>query len=154
MQKIINKHAYFDYRILEEFEAGLVLHGQEVKSVRKGAVSMRGARAVIMGEDGGESLWLIGMHINPYEYARSEDYDPKRSRKLLISKKELNEIKGKLSQKGLTLVPLECYNKGDWIKIKLGLAKGKKEYEKREIVQKRETERLIQRSLKTNFRKE
>lgn len=154
MQKIINKFAYFDYRILSEFEAGLVLHGPEVKSVRKGAVSMKGARAVIMGEEGQESLWLIGMHINPYEYARSEDYDPKRSRKLLVSKRELNEIKGKLSQKGLTLVPLECYNKGDWIKVKLGLAKGKKEYEKRDIVKKRETDRLIQRSLKTSFRKE
>lgn len=145
----MNKHAYFDYEILEDYEAGLVLRGYEVKSLRKGAASLRGARAVFkQGKDGGDELWLVGMQINPYEFARNEEYDPLRSRKLLLSGSEITRIKGKLSTKGLTLVPLECYNKGDWIKVKIGLARGKKQFEKREIEKKRESDQMIQRSLK------
>jgi SsrA-binding protein len=149
VEKIVNKHAYFDYEILEDYEAGLVLRGYEVKSLRRGAASLRGARAVFKHlPGGGEELWLVGMQINPYEFARNEDYDPLRSRKILLSTTEMERIKSKLSTKGLTLVPLECYNKGDWIKVKIGLARGKKQYEKREIEKKRETDQMIQRSLK------
>lgn len=145
----MNKHAYFDYEILEQYEAGLVLRGYEVKSLRKGAASLRGARAVFKhGSEGGEELWLVGMQINPYEFARNEEYDPLRSRKMLLSVGEIERIKGKMSNSGLTLVPLECYNKGDWIKVKLGLARGKKQFEKREIKKKREVDQMIQRRLK------
>lgn len=149
MEKIVNKQAYFDYEVLEDYEGGLVLRGYEVKSLRKGAASLRGARVVFKkNSDGGDELWLIGMQINPYDFARNEEYDPLRSRKVLLSGSEIERIVGKMSTKGLTLVPLECYNKGDWIKVKIGLVRGKKQFEKREIEKKREVDQMIQRSLK------
>lgn len=142
--QIVNRRAYFDYDILEEFEAGIVLSGAETKSLKKGAASLAGSRVLV--KDG--AFWVVGMQINPYEFAASIDYDPLRSRKLLLNKQELLRLQAKLATKGLTIVPLECYNKGTWIKLKVALVRGKKQYEKREKEKKRDIEREIQTEIK------
>lgn len=145
--QVVNKRAYFDYEILEDFEAGIMLSGAEVKSLKKGAASLAGSR--ITFRDG--APYVIGMQINAYEFAHDENYDPLRSRKILLNKAELERIQAKLATKGLTMVPLECYNKGTWIKLKVALVRGKKQYEKREIEKKREIERDIQKQIKSNL---
>jgi SsrA-binding protein len=149
--RVVNRQAYFDYEVLEKYEAGLVLTGAEVKSAKSGNMSLAGARAVfIMSDDGkNDELWMIGAQINPYLFSRSDNYDPLRSRKLLLTKAELVRIKTKLGTKGLTMVPLSCYNKSDLIKVELGLVRGKKRFEKREELRKRDTQREIEQKLKT-----
>ncbi len=147
--RVVNKDAYRQYQVLAEYEAGLVLRGAEAKSAKSGSLSLRGARAAFKGDE----LWLVGMQINPYTNAPADTFEPNRSRKLLLSKKELAEIRGKLSQKGLTLVPLECYTKGSWIKVKLGLVRGRKLYEKRELLKKRAEQKKIQERLKERYRR-
>jgi SsrA-binding protein len=146
--RVINKDAYRNHQVLEEFEAGLVLRGAETKSAKSGAVSLKGARATFRGDE----LWLVGMQINPYQFAPSDLFEPTRSRKLLLSRSQLEEIRGKMSQKGLTLVPLECYTKGSWIKVKLGLVRGRRIFEKRELLKKRTEQRKIQERLKERYR--
>lgn len=145
---IVNKRAFSDYEILDKWEAGIVLSGAEAKSVKKGAVSLRGSRVVVMGEGKNDELWVVGMQINPYEFASDEDYDPIRRRKLLLNKKEIVEIAGKVRQKGLTMVPLKCYNKAGLIKVELALVRGKKQYEKREDIRKRDAQREIEQAYK------
>jgi len=127
-----NKKAKFEYHILETYEAGIVLKGSEVKSIRMGKVSLSDAFAqVVNGE-----IFLFNMHISPYEKAR-EGLEAKRDRKLLLNKSEIRKIDGKLKTRGLTLVPLEVFIKKSFVKITLALAKGKKEYEKkRKIIEK------------------
>jgi SsrA-binding protein len=127
-----NKKAKFNYNILETYEAGIVLKGSEVKSIRMGKVSLSDAFAqVVNGE-----VFLFNMHISPYEKAR-EELEAKRDRKLLLNKSEIRKIEGKLKSKGLTLIPLEVFIKKSLVKITLSLAKGKKEYEKkRKIIEK------------------
>lgn len=127
-----NKKAKFNYNILETYEAGIVLKGSEVKSIRVGKVSLSDAFAqVVNGE-----VFLFNMHISPYEKA-SEELEAKRERKLLLNKSEIRKIEGKLKSRGLTLVPLEVFIKKSFVKITLALAKGKKEYEKkRKIIEK------------------
>lgn len=147
--KAVNKDAYYNYEVLAEYEAGVVLSGAETKSAKTGAVSMKGARAVLRDQE----LFLVGMQINPYRFAPTDAFEPTRSRKLLLNHREIEEIRGKLTQKGLTLIPLECYNKGNWIKIKLGLVRGKKTFEKRELIKKRTEERTIQERLKNASRR-
>jgi len=140
-----NKKARFDYEILEPFEAGLVLTGQEVKSVRDNKMGLNGAYVTIAR--GG--MWLVGGHIPRYPQAGPiEGYDPDRTRRLLLHRREINKLAGKLEQKGLTLVPLSVYTKGSKIKLEFGLARGKKTFEKRESIKKRDLDRDIRRTLK------
>ena len=138
-----NKRAKFDYEILETFEAGLVLSGQEVKSVRGDKMSLAGAFVTINRG----AAWLVNAHIPKYEKAgKLSDYEPDQTRKLLLHKRELNRLSGKLDQKGLTLVPISVYTKGPTIKLEFGLAKGKKQYQKKEAIKKKDIDRDISRS--------
>ena len=142
MEAITNKRAYYDYHILETHEAGIELRGFEVKSVRKGNVSLRGAFATIKGSE----LWLTNGHIGAYQSGNTPtDYDPTRPRRLLMHKKEIGHLIGKLKEKGLTLMPLKMYNKHGKIKVEVGVARGKKQYDKREVIKKRDTVREKQR---------
>ncbi len=142
--KISNRSAFHDYTILESIECGIHLLGAEVKSIKGGRMSLDGAYVKIIGSE----IYLVNAQIFPYPYARPEGYDPKRSRKLLLHKKEIIALKTKIASSALTLIPLECYNTHGFIKLKIGLAKGKKEYEKREKIKRRDMEREIQRELK------
>ncbi|KKS95649.1 MAG: ssrA RNA (tmRNA)-binding protein, SsrA-binding protein [Candidatus Gottesmanbacteria bacterium GW2011_GWA2_43_14] len=143
--KIINKKAFHDFEILETYETGLVLNGAEVKSVRSGRMSLEGAFVRIIGSE----IYLVNAQIFPYAYARPENYDPKRSRKLLMHKREITSLKSKLSADRLTLLPLECYNSQSFLKLKIGLARGRKQYEKREKLKKKAVVRDIERALKS-----
>jgi len=140
-----NKKAYFNYQILEKFEAGISLIGQEVKSVRSGRINLAGSYVVLKNSE----VYLIGCHIPPYQPKNiPPDYTPERSRKLLLKKSEIKYLIGKSKQKGLTLIPLKVYIKGNKIKLEFGIAKGKKKFDKRELIRKREAEREIQRAIK------
>lgn len=145
MSLIDNKKARFDYDILEEFEAGFELLGHEVKSLRAGQGKLEGSHVIVRG---GEA-YVVGMHIPPYQPSNTEEeYDPARTRKLLLTKKELRSLADFEGQKGLTIVPLRVYNKGRVLKIKLGVARGRKKYDKRAVLKERDTQREIDRSLK------
>jgi SsrA-binding protein len=140
-----NKRAYFDYQILEKIEAGLVLIGQEVKSIKSGRISISGSYVVLRNNE----VFLIGANIPPYQPKNiPADYNPERSRKLLLKKSEIKHLIGKVKQKGLTLVPLRVYNKRRKIKVEFGIAKGKKKADKRELIKKREFKREKERELK------
>jgi len=140
-----NRKARFDYEILEKYEAGIELLGTEVKSVRGGRMSLEGAFAIIRG---GEA-YLINSNIPPYQVNNTEkDYDPLRNRRLLLTKKELTELVGSEKNKSLTIVPISVYNKGRKIKVEIALVKGKKKFDKRETIKKRETDRELRRTLK------
>jgi len=137
-----NKKARFDYHILDTFEAGIVLKGSEVKSIRQGKASLSDAFAQVVGGE----VFLFNMHVSPYEKA-GDILDPKRDRKLLLSKNEIRKIEGKLKNEGLALVPLELYFKKNFVKVSLAVAKGKKKYEKRDKIIKKEQKREIKRYL-------
>ncbi|MBI2451246.1 MAG: SsrA-binding protein SmpB [Parcubacteria group bacterium] len=140
-----NKKAYFDYQILDTYEAGLVLSGQEVKSIRLGRIDLRASYIVIKKEE----LWLINASIASYQPQNTSTfYEPTKSRKLLLRKKEIKSLIGKSKEKGLTLMPLKVYTKSGKIKLEFGIAKGKKQFEKREQIKKRETERKMREVLK------
>ncbi|MFZ6015346.1 MAG: SsrA-binding protein SmpB [Patescibacteria group bacterium] len=139
-----NRKAKFDYECLDKYEAGLELTGQEVKSVREGGAKIDTGHIVIRNGE----LWLIGANIQPYKKASHiEDYDPARSRKLIMHKKEINQLIGKLSEKGLTAIPFSLYTRGNRIKLEVWLARGKKTHEKRQKLKerdiKRETDRFL-----------
>jgi len=140
-----NRKSYFDYEILETFEAGLILSGAEVKSIRGGRMNLIGS--YVNFHDG--ELYLINASIAPYQPKNQPaDYDPMRSRKILLKKSEINYLTGKIKERGLTLVPTKVYNKGQRIKVEIGLARGKKQYDKREAISRRETKRDIERKIK------
>lgn len=139
-----NKKAYHDYFILEKYEAGLVLHGTEVKSLRLGQCSIK--EAFIRVEDG--EMYLYGMHISPYEKGNIFNKDPLRVKKLLLHKKEIHKIFGKMKEKGNTVVPLRVYFSGRLVKIEIGLAKGKKLYDKREDIAKKDQKREAEREFR------
>jgi SsrA-binding protein len=141
-----NKKAYFNYEILEKFEAGISLIGQEVKSLKTRGVNLAGNYVILKGE---EVFW-VGANIPPYQPKNAPpDYNPERSRKLLLKKSEIKYLIGKSKQKGLTLVPLKLYTtKSGKIKLEFALARGKKKIDKRELIKKREIEREIRRALK------
>lgn len=139
-----NKKAFHDFFILEKYEAGISLRGTEVKSVRMGNCSIREAFVRI---DGGEAV-IYGMHISPYEKGNIFNRDPLRERKLLLHKAEIRKISDKVKEKGMTLVPLRVYLKGNLVKVEIGLAKGKKLYDKREDIAKKDSEREARRNLK------
>ncbi len=137
-----NKRAKFDYHILDTFETGIVLKGAEVKSIRQGKVSLSDAFAQVVGGE----IFLFNMHISPYEKT-GDILDSKRDRKLLLNKNEIRKIEGKLKNKGLTLVPLELYFKKNLVKVSLAVVKGKKKYEKRDKIIKKEQKREIKKYL-------
>ena len=140
----------FDYNILETFEAGLVLLGHEVKSVKNGKVSLRGAFVKILNTE----AWLIGTTISPYQQNNIPlDYDPQRTRKLLLNKKEVKHLFEKSQESGLAIVPLKLYEKKGFIKLEIALARGKKKYDKREAIKKKETEKNIRRQIKSRLLK-
>lgn len=136
-----NRKANFEYSILHKYEAGIVLLGTEVKSLRDSKVNIQDSYGRIIRDE----VWLINASINEYKYGNINNHDPLRNRKLLLNKREIRKIKQELQEKGLTLVPLKIYFKGSKIKIELGIAKGKKLYDKRESIKKRETERKLSR---------
>ncbi len=139
-----NRKAYYDYNVLEKFEAGLVLLGFEVKSIKSGHMSLAGSYVIFrQGEP-----YLIGSKVAPYQPNNTpEGYIQERERKLLLSKKEINYLSGRSSEKGFSLVPLKIYEKSGRIKLEFGLAKGTKKYDKKEKIKKRDIEREIQREL-------
>jgi len=140
-----NKRAYFDYEILEKFEAGISLTGQEVKSIKLGRISLKGSYVILKDKE----VFLVGCHIPAYQPKNAPlDYNPERSRKLLLKKSEIKGLIGKTKIKGLTLVPLRVYTKRGIIKLEIALAKGKKKADKRELIKKREAEREIKRALR------
>jgi len=140
-----NRRARHDYDIQETFEAGLVLQGQEVKSVRKGSVQLAGS---FIAFKAGE-LWLIGSVIPPYQPSNApSNYDPARPRKLLLHKSELEGLYGRNRQEGLTFVPLSVYTSQAFIKLRFGIARGKRKKDKRQLIKKREAQREMERALK------
>jgi len=139
-----NKKATFDYEVLEKFEAGLVLFGQEVKSIKTGHINLAGSYVTISKEE----PFLVGVKVPPYQPNNAgADYNEERQRKLLLSKKEINYLIGKTSQKGFSLIPLKIYESSGRIKLEFGLAKGKKKYDKKEKIKKKDAEREINREL-------
>lgn len=139
--KIINRSALHDYTISDRLEAGIKLTGPEVKSVKGNRVSLTGAFVRIMGTE----AYLVNAQIQPYIFARIENYDPRRTRKLLLSKQEITALKGKIEGANLTLVPLSLYTKHGLIKLEIGLGRGKKQYEKREVLKKKDALRELER---------
>lgn len=140
----VNRKAYHDYSIQETIEAGLVLTGTEIKSVRAGNVNIRDAYARVYDNE----LWLVNAHISSYDKANRYNHIPDRSRKLLLHRRQINLLTGKIMEKGMTLVPLKMYLKKGLAKVELGVAKGKKLYDKRQSIAKRDAERDMQRTLK------
>ena len=141
-----NKKAYFDYQILDKFEAGISLVGQEVKSLKTRGVNLAGSYVIVRDEE----LFWVGAKIPAYQPKNApSDYEEERSRKLLLRKNEIKKLLGKSKEKGLTLIPLKVYIKNAKIKLEFGLAKGKKEIDKRELIKKREIQKDIERELKS-----
>jgi len=139
---ISNRRARHEYSILEALEAGIVLTGTEVKSLRQGNANLQDSYAELRSGE----VWLEGMHISPYEHGNINNHDPRRKRKLLLQKKQIRKLIGGLKEKGLTLVPLSVYFKGPYAKVELALARGKKSYDKRDAIAKRDAERDIARA--------
>ena len=139
-----NKKAYHDYFVDETYEAGLELYGTEVKSIRQGHCSVK--EAFIRADKG--QLYVEGMHVNPYEKGNIFNKDPLRTRKLLMHRSEINKLMGKTAEKGFTLIPLEVYFKGPLVKVKVGLCRGKKLYDKRDTDAKNQAKREIERNTK------
>ena len=132
-----NRKARFEYQLLETFEAGLVLKGTEIKSVRRGQISLQEAYV----RTDGKQAWLVGAHIAPYEHASAFQHDPDREKKLLLNKHEIRELYDAVRIKGLTIIPMRVYLKGGRAKVEIAIAKGKKKYDKREAIKKRDFER-------------
>jgi len=144
-----NRKARHDYHIEDEVEAGIVLTGSEIKSVRAGRVNLRGSYARIVGDD----VLLYDAHISPYDQAgKFTNHDPTRPRRLLLKRREINRLRGLVQQKGVTIVPLRMLLKGRWAKVDLGVARGKKLYDKRDDIAKREAQREIDRAMKARVR--
>jgi SsrA-binding protein len=140
----VNRRARFEYELLEKFTAGIVLTGSEVKSVREGRVNLGDGHVVF---ETGEP-YLVSVHISPYDNAGYANHDPLRRRKLLLHKREIKRLAGKVHEKGLTLVPLAIGVEGNWIKIELGLGRGKKLHDKRETIKRRTLDREAEAALK------
>lgn len=141
--KITNKKAFFDYQLLDKFEAGINLYGYEVKSVRLGKADLTGSFIRIIGSE----AYLINAKIFPYQQAQIENYDDKRTRKLLLHKKEIISLKSKIEGSNLSLIPVSMYLKHGFIKVEVALGKGKKKFEKRESIKKKDIQRDVEREL-------
>lgn len=141
-----NRKAKFDYEILEIYEAGIILKGAEVKSIRQGSVSLK--EGFVRPDD--RELFLVNVHISPYKFSR-QDLEPRRKRKLLLHRKEIDSLLAKASQKGLTLMPLELYFKKGKVKVKIGLGRGRKKYDKRKVIKEREDRKKMRVIKKEKF---
>lgn len=140
-----NRKAHFSYELLENYEGGLVLSGAEVKAAKRGHINMKGAFLSIVNNE----LWLKNMHIGKFAPAgKQEDYVPTQNRKVLVKRREIKSLAGKVDQKGLTIVPISVYTKGDLVKLGFALAKGKKNHEKRDAIKKRDISRHIHEEMK------
>lgn len=144
MNLLENKKVRFNYEILETLEAGLELQGTEVKSLRAGRGSLEGSHLAIRGNE----AFLVGATIAPYQPKNQPHYDPERARRVLLTKEEIKKIIGREKTQRLTLVPISVYNKGRYLKLKIALVRGKKKYDKRQTIKKRDTERDLGRSLR------
>jgi SsrA-binding protein len=139
-----NRRARHDYEILETFEAGLRLSGTEVKAARNGKVQLKDSFVEVRN---GEA-WLVGAHISPYSHGNRENHPPERDRKLLLRKRQIDRLFGRSQLKGQTVIPLSVYLKGNWIKVEVALAQGKKQYDKREAIKGRELDREAEAAVK------
>ena len=139
-----NPTAYHNYTIEDKLEAGIVLSGTEIKSIRSGKVNMKDCYAIIKSGE----VFIVGMHISPYEQGNIFNKDPLRNRKLLLNKKEINKLIGLTKQKGYSLIPISLYFKGSFVKLELGIGKGKKLYDKRQDIAKKDAQKQIAVSLK------
>lgn len=144
MIEINNRKAKFDYEILETYEAGIVLTGTEIKSVRLGNVNLKDSYGIIKNNE----IYILNMHISEYKEGNIFNHDEKRTRKLLLHKKEILKIRDKVNLDGITLVPLKLYFKKNKVKILLGIGKGKKTYDKREAIKKKDIEKEIKKQMK------
>lgn len=142
--EIINRKAKFDYEIEDEYEAGIVLKGTEIKSIRNGKANIKDSYAIIRNNE----LYLLNSNISLYEEGNRFNHEETRTRKLLMHKREILKLKDKIEKEGYTLIPLRMYFKGSRLKVLIGLAKGKKNYDKREAIKKRDTEREMQKIIK------
>src|SRR3989442_6108691 len=140
----VNRQAYHDYVVERTVEAGIALMGTEIKSIRDGKVNLRGSYAIARNGE----LWLENAHIAVYEHGNRYNHEPMRSRKLLLHRREINQLVGRVETKGLTLIPLKLYLKGGRAKIELGLGRGKKLYDKREAIAERDVKREIERAVR------
>ena len=149
MEKIIAKNptAYHNYLINDKIEAGIVLTGTEIKSIRNGKVNLKDTYVNIKNGE----VFIIGMHISPYEFGNIYNKDPLRTRKLLLNKQEIDKLYGLIKQKGISIVPIQMYFKGRKVKIELGIGKGKKLFDKREDIAKKDAEMKIKRALSKNI---
>lgn len=143
-----NRKARHDYEILEIYEAGLVLRGTEVKSLREGKANFKDSYARVDGNE----VWLVGCHISPYHHGTDANHDPERKRKLLLNRSEINRLIGKTLERGLTLVPLRLYFKHGRVKLELGLARGKKLRDKRRVLREREARREMDKAARARYR--
>lgn len=141
--KITNKRAFFDYEILDRFEAGINLLGAEVKALREGHADLSGAHVRIIGSE----AYLVNAKIFPYQYARPENYDERRSRKLLLHKNEIIALKSKVEGQKLTLIPISIYTSDRYIKVEVALGKGKKKYEKKQAKKQKDLDRELEMEL-------
>jgi len=139
-----NKKAYHDYEVLEDFEAGIVLNGDEVKSIKQGQANLKGSFV----DTHQDEAFINETHISKYKHSARKEFDPTRKRKLLLKKKEIVKIEQNIKQKGITAIPLELYAKGGLIKLKIGICRGKKLHDKREVLRKRSQDMEIKRQLK------
>lgn len=144
-----NRKVFFDYVVLESYQAGIALTGTEVKSIRLGRTNLKDSFARV---ENGE-IWLFNMHISPYQQGGRYNTEPTRQRKLLMRKTELKKLIGKVQETGLTLVPLKLYLMGNWVKVDIALCKSKKMFEKRDSIKKKETQREIARAFSDNLKK-
>src|SRR6266404_813459 len=143
-----NRRARHEYEILESLEAGLVLRGTEVKSLRAGLVNFKDSYASVRNGEG----WRLGCHINPYSHGTDANHEPERDRKLLLHRKEISRLTGKVAERGLTLIPLRLYFKGGRAKLEIGLARGKKLHDKRSALRERETRREMEKAVRDTRR--
>jgi SsrA-binding protein len=143
-----NRRAKHDYFLEDRYEAGLVLTGTEIKSIRAGKVSLQ--HSYISPRDG--EMWLIDAHIAPYDFGNIQNHDPKRPRKLLLNRREINRLIDKVSTRGYTIVPTMLYLKDGLAKLEIALAKGKQKYDKRESIAKRDSQRQVERAMRDRFR--
>ena len=139
-----NKKAFFDYEILESYETGVMLQGTEVKSVKAGKISLKEAFVKIISNE----VWLVNAHIAEYDQGNRNNHNPTRSRKLLMHRKDIDRLTGKIKEAGLTLVPISVYQKGRLVKVEIALGKGKKAHDKRNVIKERDIKRELGRDLK------
>ena len=140
-----NRKAYHDYHIEEKVEAGIALMGTEVKSLREGKGNLKDSYVLVKDSE----VFLINCHISPYSHGNITNHEPLRTRKLLLHKKEIERLRGQVAQKSYSLIPLKIYFKGSFAKVEIGFAKGKKQYEKRDAIRKKEADREIERAMKS-----